>query len=172
MTSIPFLWKSSFPTNHQNKHCICNPNYSNGFFKRRIGARGCLPIARLQGCIWEEKCGCVIKSLALWLFYSITRRSTPPFRPIYNILQIKLVALRKYFDKNLAKFFICHLKSLTRVHILFIKKKNGSLLMCIDYQRPHKITKKNHYPLPLISWHLEELKKYKIFYQNWFKGSP
>ncbi|GKC99424.1 putative reverse transcriptase domain-containing protein, partial [Tanacetum coccineum] len=34
--------------------------------------------------------------------------------------------------------------------VLFVKKKNGSFWMCIDYQELNKLTVKNRYPLPRI----------------------
>ncbi|GKD04261.1 hypothetical protein Tco_1179235 [Tanacetum coccineum] len=34
--------------------------------------------------------------------------------------------------------------------VLFVKKKDGSFRMCIDYQELNKLTVKNHYPLPRI----------------------
>ncbi|GKG12305.1 hypothetical protein Tco_0346542 [Tanacetum coccineum] len=34
--------------------------------------------------------------------------------------------------------------------ILFVKKKDGSFRMCIDYWELNKLTIKNHYPLPRI----------------------
>ena len=34
--------------------------------------------------------------------------------------------------------------------ILFVKKKDGSLRMCIDYRQLNKVTIKNKYPLPWI----------------------
>jgi len=38
-----------------------------------------------------------------------------------------------------------------RVPVLFVKKKDGSLWLCVDFHRLNKITKKDWYPLPLIS---------------------
>jgi len=35
--------------------------------------------------------------------------------------------------------------------VLFIKKKDGSLRLCIDYQELNQVTVKNKYPLPRIS---------------------
>ena len=36
------------------------------------------------------------------------------------------------------------------VPVLFVKKKDGSLRMCIDYCELNKVTIKNKYPLPRI----------------------
>ena len=35
--------------------------------------------------------------------------------------------------------------------VLFIKKKDGFLQLCVDFHGLNKITKKDQYPLPLIS---------------------
>ncbi|GKF94595.1 hypothetical protein Tco_0284295, partial [Tanacetum coccineum] len=34
--------------------------------------------------------------------------------------------------------------------VLFVKKKDGSMRMCIDYRELNKLIVKNHYPLPRI----------------------
>ena len=78
--------------------------------------------------------------------------SQPSFGPIYNLLQMELMELWKYIDENLAKNFIRHSKSLAGVPILFVKKKDGSLQMCVDYQGLNKVTKKNHYPVTFDLW--------------------
>jgi len=76
---------------------------------------------------------------------------SPPFGPIYGLLEPELQALCDYLTENLAKGFIQHSKSPAGAPILFIKKKDGSLRLCVDYCGLNKITKKNQYPLPLIS---------------------
>jgi hypothetical protein len=95
----------------------------------------------------------------------------PPFGPIYNLSQIELAELRKYIDENLAKNFIRHSKSSAGAPILFVKKKDGSLRMCVDYRGLNKITKKNRYPLPLISGLLEQLGRAKIFTKIDLRGA-
>ena len=42
--------------------------------------------------------------------------------------------------------------------ILFVKKKDGSLRLCVDYRGLNKITVKNRYPLPLIPNLLDQLR--------------
>jgi len=63
----------------------------------------------------------------------LEERAQHPFEPIYNLSQNELLALQKYIDKNLEKRFIQHSKSLDGALILFVKKKDGSLHMCVDY---------------------------------------
>jgi hypothetical protein len=95
----------------------------------------------------------------------------PPFGPIYNLSQTELAALREYIDKNLSKNFIRHSKSSAGAPILFVKKKDRSLRMCVDYRGFNKVTKKNRYPLPLISGLLEQLESTKIFTKIDLRGA-
>ena len=81
----------------------------------------------------------------------------PPFGPIYNLSQNEFAALREYLDENLTKNFIQHSKSLAGAPILFMKKKDGSLWMCVDYRHLNKITIKNLYLLLFISKLLDQL---------------
>jgi len=86
----------------------------------------------------------------------------PPFAPIYSLSQNELAALRDYLDENLTKNFIRHSKSPAGAPILFVKKKDGSLRMCVDYRGLNKVTIKNQYPLLLISGLLDQLGQAKI----------
>jgi hypothetical protein len=61
----------------------------------------------------------------------------------------KLEALKSYIDKMLGKRFIRSSNSPAGAPVLFIKKKNGTLRLCIDYRALNQITIKNQYPLPL-----------------------
>jgi hypothetical protein len=70
--------------------------------------------------------------------------------------------LRDYLDENLAKNFIRHSNSPAGAPILFVKKRNDSLRMCMDYCGLNKVTIKNRYPLPLISGLLDQLSQAKI----------
>nr|GEZ06260.1 retrovirus-related Pol polyprotein from transposon 17.6 [Tanacetum cinerariifolium]GEZ09916.1 retrovirus-related Pol polyprotein from transposon 17.6 [Tanacetum cinerariifolium] len=50
--------------------------------------------------------------------------------------------------------------------ILFVKKKNGSFRMCIDYQDLNKFTLKNRYPLPRIDDLFDQLQGFSIHSKN------
>ena len=47
--------------------------------------------------------------------------------------------------------------------VLFIKKKDRSLYLCINNQRLNKITYKDHYLIPLVSNLLDASKKVRIY---------
>jgi hypothetical protein len=47
--------------------------------------------------------------------------------------------------------------------ILFVKKKNGTLRLCIDFRQLNKVIEKNKYPLPRIDGLFDQLKDAKIF---------
>ena len=47
--------------------------------------------------------------------------------------------------------------------VLFVKKKDGSLRMCIDYRQINKVTVKNKYPLLRIDDLFDQLKRASVF---------
>ena len=47
--------------------------------------------------------------------------------------------------------------SSTGAPVLFVKKKDGSFRMCIDYRQLNKVTIKNKYPLPRIDGLFDQL---------------
>ncbi|KAK9942868.1 hypothetical protein M0R45_008513 [Rubus argutus] len=47
--------------------------------------------------------------------------------------------------------------------VLFVKKKDGSLRLCIDYRQLNKVTIKNKYPLPRIDDLFDQLRGAQIF---------
>ncbi len=75
----------------------------------------------------------------------------PPFNLIYSLTPMEKEALHSYISENLVKGFICHSISSAASPILFVKKPNSSLQLCVDYQGLNAITKHNRYLLPLIN---------------------
>ena len=47
--------------------------------------------------------------------------------------------------------------------VLFVKKKDGSLRLCIDYRELNQVTVKNKYPLPRIDDLFDQLSGAVIF---------
>jgi transposase InsO family protein len=89
--------------------------------------------------------------------------STPPFSPMYSMSHNELETVRKYIEENLSKGFIRSSSSPAGAPILFVKKKDGSLRLCVDYRGLNEITVKNRYPLPLIQETLMQLQKAKWY---------
>ena len=59
--------------------------------------------------------------------------------------------------------FICPYHSLGRAPVLFIRKKDGSLHLCVNFCSLNKITKKDCYPLPHISDLLNSPRKARFY---------
>ena len=89
----------------------------------------------------------------------------PPYGPIYSLEPVEFKTLKTYIKTKLAKSFIWALKSLAGALILFVHKPNGSLCLCVDYQKFNNLTIKNRYPLPLIGESLDWLGQAKQFTQ-------
>ena len=87
------------------------------------------------------------------------------FGAIYSLGLVELETLKIYIKTNLAKGFIRPSKSLTGAPILFDKKPDRSLRLCIDYQGLNNIIIKNRYPLPLIEESLDRIGQAKRFTQ-------
>ena len=68
---------------------------------------------------------------------------SPPFGPIYVLTDKEKEVLRDYLSDNLAKGFIRPSSSSAASPILFVKKANGSLRLCVDYQGLNAITRRN-----------------------------
>ncbi|GKD98303.1 putative reverse transcriptase domain-containing protein, partial [Tanacetum coccineum] len=49
--------------------------------------------------------------------------------------------------------------------VLFVKKKDGSFRMCIDYHELNKLTVKNRYPLPRIDDMFDQLQGSRVYYK-------
>jgi transposase InsO family protein len=92
-----------------------------------------------------------------------TEGGDPPFGPLYNLSEQELKVLRQYIDDALAKGWIRASTSPAGAPVLFVPKKGGGLRLCVDYRGLNRITKKNRYPLPLISETMDRLKGAKLF---------
>ena len=89
----------------------------------------------------------------------------PSFRLIFSLGLVELETLKIYIKTNLANGFIRPSKSLARAPILFNRKPDGSLYLCVDYRGLNNITIKKRYPLPLIGESLDRLGRAKQFTQ-------
>ena len=68
----------------------------------------------------------------------------------YRMAPAELVELRKQLDELLEKGYIRSSTSPWGAPVLFAKKADGSLRLCVDYRKLNQLTIKNKYPLPRI----------------------
>src|ERR1700694_3309650 len=87
----------------------------------------------------------------------------PLFETIYPMSSTELEALRKYVEENLAKGFLRHSQSPCRAPVLFVKKSDGTLRLCVNYRGLNKITIKTRYLLSLIAELLDYISRTKYF---------
>ena len=71
--------------------------------------------------------------------------------------------LKEQLADLLHKVFIHPSVSSWGAPVLFMRKKDGSLRMCIDYRQLNKVTIKNKYPLPRIDDLFDQLHAAKCF---------
>ena len=74
----------------------------------------------------------------------------------------ELLILRKTLNELLDKGFIYVSNSLVKALVLFAKKERG-FWFCMDYRGLNDITRKDHYPLPLIKETLSGISKVRYF---------
>ena len=69
---------------------------------------------------------------------------------LYNMSRDELLVLQKYLKKHLSKGFIQVSSSSVTFSVIFVKKPEGGLCLCVDYCDLNNLSVKNHYSLPLI----------------------
>ena len=85
--------------------------------------------------------------------------SIPPYRMAPAELRELSVQLKDLLEKG----FIRPSVSPWGAPVLFVKKKDGTLRMCIDYRQLNKVTVKNRYPMPRIDDLFDQLQGAVIF---------
>ncbi|GJW35159.1 putative reverse transcriptase domain-containing protein [Tanacetum coccineum] len=76
--------------------------------------------------------------------------ATPIARAPYRLPPLEMHELSNQLQELVDRGFIRPSNSPWGAPVLFLKKKDGSFRMCIDYRELNKLTIKNHYPLPRI----------------------
>ncbi|GJT99925.1 putative reverse transcriptase domain-containing protein [Tanacetum coccineum] len=74
--------------------------------------------------------------------------AAPVARAPYRLAPSEMKELSEQLKELLEKGFIRPSSSPWGAPVLFVKKKDGSFRMCIDYRELNKLTVKNRYPLP------------------------
>src|SRR5258705_552267 len=98
-----------------------------------------------------EKAGTLAPHRPYDLQINVEEGVKPIHGPIYSLSPPELAALWEFLKEHTKSGFICPSKSPWGSPILFIKKKDSSLQLCVDFCALNRVMEKDHYPLPLIS---------------------
>jgi hypothetical protein len=88
---------------------------------------------------------------------------SPPQPPIYSLSTSELATLQEFLGEHLNMGYIRPTWSSHGAPILFVKKKDGSLWLCVDFRALNNVTKKDRYLLPLISDLLDAPRKARLY---------
>ncbi|MBW0557253.1 hypothetical protein O181_096968 [Austropuccinia psidii MF-1] len=72
----------------------------------------------------------------------------PPVGVIYSLSKNESETLRAYISENVEKGLIRPNSCSTGAPVLFVKKKDGGLCLCVDYCKLNAVTRKNRYTVP------------------------
>nr|GEW06274.1 putative reverse transcriptase domain-containing protein [Tanacetum cinerariifolium] len=89
--------------------------------------------------------------------------AAPVARAPYRLAPSEMKELSKQLQELFDKGFIRPSSSPWGASVLFVKKKDGSFRMCIDYRELNKLTVKNCYPLPRIDDLFDQLQGSNIY---------
>jgi hypothetical protein len=90
--------------------------------------------------------------------------STAPIsRCPYRMAPKELAEMKKQLEELLNKWFIHPSSSPWGCPAIFVKKKDGTLCMCVDYRPLNTVTIKNKYPLSRIGALFDQLVGTKVF---------
>jgi len=84
-------------------------------------------------------------------------------KKIYALSLDELEELWNYIKQNEERGWIRETYSDGGSPIMFVKKKDGKLRLCVDYRALNYVTKKDRYPLPLIGEALDRLRTAKYY---------
>eukprot|EP00253_Pinus_taeda_P003695 PITA_03695 len=84
-------------------------------------------------------------------------------RAPYRMSVPELTELKMQLQELLDKDYIRPSVSPWGAPVLFVKKKDGTLRMCIDYRQLNKLTIKNKYPLPRVDELFDQVKGATVF---------
>ncbi|GKB65023.1 putative reverse transcriptase domain-containing protein [Tanacetum coccineum] len=89
--------------------------------------------------------------------------AAPVARAPYRLAPSEMKELSIQLQELLEKGFIRPSSSPWGAPVLFVKKKDGSFRMCIDYRELNKLTIKNHYPLLRIDDLFDQLQGSSVY---------
>ena len=89
--------------------------------------------------------------------------TSPIFMTPHRMAPVELQELRVQLQEILDKGFIRSSTSPWGAPVLFAKKKDKTLRLCIDYRQLYRVTIKNRYPLPRVDDLFDQLRGARVY---------
>jgi len=144
------------------KGCTAYLAYVINLKKDKIGLSD-IPIVREFPDVFPEKLPGLPPEREVEVTIDILHKVSPIAQPPYRMALKELDELKIQLQELLDKGFIRPSNSPWGAPVLFVKKKDGTLRLCIDYHQLNKVMVKNRYPLPRIDDLFDQLKGAKVF---------
>ncbi|MBW0462342.1 hypothetical protein O181_002057 [Austropuccinia psidii MF-1] len=87
----------------------------------------------------------------------------PPVGVIYSLSNQESEKLQAYISGNVEKGFIMPSSSSAGVPVLFVKKKDGGICLCVDYLKINSVDRKKRYCVPPMNQILTVFNSFTIF---------
>ena len=90
--------------------------------------------------------------------------ATPVSKTLYRMSTPEMLELKMQLQELLEKKYIIPSVSPWGAPVLFVRRKDGTLRLCIDYKQLNKVTVNNKYPFPRIDDLFDQMRGAKVFY--------
>ncbi|GAU37353.1 hypothetical protein TSUD_395350 [Trifolium subterraneum] len=122
-----------------------------------------IPIVREYLDVFPEEINSLPPEREIEFSIDLVPGSQPIYVAPYRMSPLELRELKSQLEELLQKHFIRPSVSPWGAPVLLVKKKDGTMRLCIDYRQLNKVTMKNKYPLPRIDDLLDQLRGATIF---------
>ncbi|XP_021717058.1 uncharacterized protein LOC110684926 [Chenopodium quinoa] len=109
-----------------------------------------LPIVNEFLDVFPEEISRILPERELEFTIDFVPKTAPNSKAPYKMAPVEMGELKVQLQELLDKEYIRPSASPWGAPILFVKKKDGSMRLCIDYRELNNVTIKNKYPLPRI----------------------
>ena len=107
-----------------------------------------IPIVREFSDVFPEDLPGIPPNREIDFQIELAPRTKPISKAPYRMAPLELKELKVQMEELVSKGFVRPSTSPWGAPVLFVKKKDGSLRLCIDYRELNKVTIRNQYPLP------------------------
>ncbi|KAF5781274.1 putative nucleotidyltransferase, Ribonuclease H [Helianthus annuus] len=122
-----------------------------------------LPVVREYSDVFPEELPGLPPHRQVEFQIDLAPAAAPVARAPYRLAPGELQELSNQLQELLDRGFIRPSSSPWGAPVLFVKKKDGSFRMCVDYRELNKVTIKNRYPLPRIDDLFDQLQGSRFY---------